>query len=63
MTIITYRNGVMAGDTIVIEGDLRVGCTTKVRKMTDGTLAGMAGSFNAVEAFFAWVEAGHLPAT
>jgi ATP-dependent protease HslVU (ClpYQ) peptidase subunit len=50
MTTIAYRDGVLAGDTQVIDGkDLVVGHQRKVRKLDDGSLFGYAGDVEGSE--------------
>jgi ATP-dependent protease HslVU (ClpYQ) peptidase subunit len=43
MTTIAYRDGVMAADTQVTEGNMVFAQATKLRRLADGTLIGMAG--------------------
>lgn len=56
MTTITYRNGIMAGDTQVYH-DALVGHAPKVH-VFGNVLVGCTGANCRIRAFVAWVEAG-----
>lgn len=55
MTAIACRDGYMAADSGVWQGDLCLGYTTKIRRLSDGTLAAAAGSRPMIEAFHLWI--------
>lgn len=61
MTIIAYRNGIMASDSLVTERGLRVGMVRKIARTADGCLVGGVGSMALNAAFQAWAHA-HLAA-
>lgn len=50
MTTIAVRDGVMACDSLAIDGSTRIMCE-KIYRMPDGTILGGAGSSAAIEAF------------
>jgi ATP-dependent protease HslVU (ClpYQ) peptidase subunit len=61
MTIIAYRDGVMAGDTQVQCGiGLRTSATYKIFRSNDGDyrLGGAAGLYSSINRFRIWLETG-----
>lgn len=56
MTIVVYRDGVMAADSLVTDHDLRCGAVRKIQKI-NGCLVGAAGGLAEVQMFFAWYAA------
>lgn len=58
MTIVVYRDGVMAADTACWTGDIMVGHRRKIVRSPAGHLAGGAGESTLTERFRAWVCAG-----
>lgn len=55
MTVIAYRNGIMASDSRLTNGDQIVpGGYSKIRRLEDGTLIGGCGDVVAIEALFEW---------
>lgn len=58
MTVIAYRDGVMASDTGCWIGDASHGWADKLARASDGTLYGVAGSAAQGEGFLEWVRAG-----
>lgn len=60
MTVIAYRNGVMAADTGGWRGDACLPWFRKVARGPDGTLYGGSGSVARLCAFLAWVDDGCL---
>jgi len=62
MTTIALRNGVMAGDTQVTEGDTLVasGCR-KVRRLRDGRLYGFSGDIEQGEIMLRALRKGEAP--
>lgn len=61
MTIIVYRDGVMAADTGIFNGDVLSGEMEKIFQLDDGTLYGSAGFMADDEPFHAWVREGVRP--
>lgn len=60
MTVIAYRDGVMAADTGGWRGDALIPWFRKVARGPDGTLYGGSGSAARVCAFLTWVDDGCL---
>lgn len=58
MTIICYRDGVLAADTGVFDGDIYVGTTEKIAIAPDGTIGGAAGPLGDIRRFLSWLESG-----
>jgi len=58
MTTIAYKDGVLAADTLCVNGHIRSGFATKIVRGPRGELAGSAGSAGFNRAFNAWVTAG-----
>lgn len=54
MTVIAYRDGVMAADTGVITGDMFVAHIKKITRTPDGGLCAAAGSSADAAAFARW---------
>ncbi|TYO65499.1 hypothetical protein FXV83_16315 [Bradyrhizobium hipponense] len=55
MTTIAYKDGVLAGDTLMIKGSTITGHITKiVRRESDGALCGGSGNLNWLQAFHRW---------
>lgn len=59
MTVIAYRDGIIAADTLITAGTTRVGNAIKVRK-AGPVLAAAAGEMSKVQAFLDWFTAGAL---
>lgn len=57
MTTIAYRDGVMAGDSLVTQNGVIEGYVTKVRDIK-GILCGSAGNLQDVVMFMRWIEDG-----
>lgn len=57
MTIIAYRAGVMAADTLITQGDIKTKQVIKIVK-ADGFLGGAAGQLNHCAQFLEWVKSG-----
>lgn len=57
VTTIAYRDGVMAGDSLVSDGGLSVGACTKIHRIR-GHLVGGVGSLGAVMCFCDWFKKG-----
>lgn len=58
MTTIAYRNGVIAGDSMVGSGGLILGAARKVVRGPNGELAGACGEACDAAAALTWVESG-----
>jgi ATP-dependent HslUV protease subunit HslV len=58
MTVIAYRDGLMAADSGSWAGDAAHGWARKLAKGPDGTLYGVAGNAAQCTAFLDWVEGG-----
>lgn len=54
MTIIVYRDGILAADTAIWRGCIYVGDAQKITKTNDGILVGAAGNAMECEAFRKW---------
>lgn len=58
MTIICYRDGVMASDSQLSDCGVYVGDVKKIARASDGTLAGCSGDRSNAYRFLQWVDAG-----
>jgi hypothetical protein len=59
MTTIAYRDGIMAGDTLVADEEVRFPChERKVHRLSDGSLVGLCGDLAQTQAFLGWLRAG-----
>lgn len=58
MTVICYRDGIMAADCGTIYGSRNLGGVKKIARSADGNLAGSAGDSTDCEAFRTWFAAG-----
>lgn len=58
MTVIAYRDGVMAADTLASDGLLKVAGLRKVVRGSDGTLYGLAGAAGICCGIARWVDGG-----
>lgn len=58
MTIICYRDGVIAADTLVSDANDQkyVGQTSKIKRTIDGRLVGAAGDLLDVQRFLRWTD-------
>lgn len=56
--MITYRDGVMAGDSALSSDGVRTGRIKKVYRLKDGRLYGATGLGSEIEAVRRWLEAG-----
>lgn len=56
MTVIVYRDGVLASDSQVSLGDTYVGSCEKIKKTKDGWLAGASGRISSISVFLEWAE-------
>ena len=58
MTVIAYRDGVMAADSLAQDGVLKVSGLQKVIRGDDGSLYGMAGAAGMCCEIRRWIEGG-----
>jgi hypothetical protein len=60
MTTVAYRDGILAADTCMVQGDEVVlpGRLVKICKCPDGSLVGGAGIVSDIYAFLAWCQGG-----
>lgn len=58
MTVIAYRDGVMAADSMGSADSVMQRGTRKVTRSSTGIIAGFSGVFGAGRKFLRWVEAG-----
>lgn len=58
MTVIAYRDGVLAADTLMCMGDSRVAFSGKIARNGAGDLAGAAGDAVYCQLFLAWFSGG-----
>ena len=61
MTIICYRDGILAADSAIWQGDVIVGHREKIRRLQDGRLFAAAGASPLIQAVGDWLE-GSAPA-
>lgn len=58
MTIVVYRDGIMAADSLVTSGGTRTDYVNKLATNKAGWVGGAAGDFMDCRAFSKWVKAG-----
>jgi hypothetical protein len=58
MTVVVYRDGVLAADSLATAGHVKTGRVQKVWRFADGRLVGGAGSAGDMRSFVAWVLGG-----
>jgi ATP-dependent HslUV protease subunit HslV len=58
MTIIAYRDGIIAADTLACAGNSKTGYSCKLARSPHGALCGMAGPAAYSQRFRKWFEAG-----
>jgi hypothetical protein len=59
VTTIAYRDGIMAGDTLVADEEVRFPChERKVHRLRDGSLIGLCGDLAQTQAFMGWLRRG-----
>lgn len=61
MTTLAYRDGVLAGDSLITSDGKRVGSMTKIARRSDGALCGVAGCASHIRAVLAWFLDGETP--
>ena len=57
MTIIVYRDGVLAADSLSTAGSVRCGTDRKIVRAHDGSLAAAAGTCGSCSEFLSWANA------
>lgn len=57
MTVIIIKDGIMASDSLVTQGDIRLGSTIKLHDLGD-FVVGAAGSVSDIAAFILWLRDG-----
>lgn len=62
MTVIAYRDGVLAADTLVTESGRLYGFAQKIVRSRAGHIGGAGGPAEAGVKFMAWIEAGCVDA-
>lgn len=60
MTTIAYKDGVLAADTLCVNGYTRAGYLTKIARGSDGVLGGSAGTAAFNRRFLEWITAGRV---
>jgi|SRR5579872_1322793 len=58
MTVIAYRDGIVAADSAAFNGDRRTGTVDKLTKLKDGSVLAMLGGLGEASRLAAWVIAG-----
>lgn len=59
MTTIAYRDGILAGDTLIADEEVRFpGHARKVFRLRDGSLLGLCGDLAQIQAFMGWLRKG-----
>ena len=58
MTTVCYRDGILAADSTVQDGNMIVGSAKKFRVLKDGSVVASVGSLAHEASFFAWAENG-----
>src|SRR5580700_8783941 len=54
-----YRDGIMAGDTLIADDEVRFPChERKVHRLRDGSLIGLCGDLAQTQGFMRWVRRG-----
>lgn len=56
MTVVAYKDGVLASDSLIQAGGMRSGSATKIIKTRDGFLAGGAGEMGKMVRFLRWAD-------
>lgn len=58
MTTIAYRDGIMAADSLITGGSIRIGATAKMGRLAQGGLYGCSGWIALLEVIVPWLEKG-----
>lgn len=61
MTVIAYRDGIVAADTSSWTGDIKFSCGAKIHRLKDGSLVGAAGWLPVINRAIEWLDAGADP--
>ena len=56
MSTIAYRDGILASDSLVTDGDRREGFMRKLFRLADNRMVGFVGDAGYMEQFLAWVD-------
>lgn len=56
MTVIAYRDGILAADSKIVEDDVNCGEVEKIVKCPDGSLAGACGNYSYLCDFLEWAK-------
>jgi hypothetical protein len=64
VTTLAYRDGIMAGDTLVADDEVRFPChERKVHKLRDGSLIGLCGDLAQTQGFIGFSSLSRGSAT
>ena len=58
MTVIAYKNGILASDSLVTLGTARAGSVRKICRGPNGSLAGLCGNTAYSDMFMSWIKSG-----
>lgn len=58
MTVIAYKNGVIASDTLITAGRMKTGCWPKIVANRNGDIAGASGEAAWLAAILDWFQRG-----
>lgn len=58
MTIIAYKNNLIASDSLISEESTRFGSMVKITRGPDGTIAGACGGASSLALFLRWIHVG-----
>jgi|OM-RGC.v1.025169732 20S proteasome, alpha and beta subunits len=58
MTTIAFRDGVLATDTLIVDGRTICGHAVKISRSPRGDIGGLAGNLSDMTAFIAWLKSG-----
>lgn len=58
MTTVAYKDGILAADSQSWQGDVRSGLVKKIRRLNDGSLIGVAGTYGHIQVFADWWHKG-----
>ena len=58
MTVLAYRAGIIASDSVLVDNGTMCGAGRKLARGPDGTIAGACGSCGISHRFLQWIEAG-----
>jgi hypothetical protein len=58
MTCITFRKGIIAGDSAITEEGTQYGNMVKITRAPDGSIAGACGGASSIALFLRWIHGG-----